>query len=325
MSKISKFSEHINKLLREKSSQQVLSVLFIDGDDARSREAALYLQKEKLAKPIMLLENESQVVNDGLENIIMTQANAKKDEYAQKLVEIRKGKEDYETCRKNLDQRPYFGAMMIRTKEIDSAVGGLIYSTADILRAAFKCIGPKPGVKTISSVIVMHKEDEKLIFTDPSTVQKPSAEQLVDIAANAIDFAKTMGMNDLAGFLTYSTNGSGSGENPDLVRNAVALAQEKGLNIIPGEMQFDSAYDLNVRKHKFPTAPQEELGVYVFPNLESCNIGCKIAQRLGNYGAVGAIMQGVNGAINDFSRGAKVQDVIDVTSITVLKAYEFLK
>ncbi|VEU78302.1 phosphate acyltransferase [Mycoplasmopsis columbinasalis] len=320
---ISKFSLHINEMLRAKAQEQVLSVLFIDGDDERSKEAALYLQQEKLARPVLLVETKDQVLNNGLEYLVMSELAAKKDEYAAKLVEIRKGKEDLATCRKNLDQRPYFGAMMIRTKEIDAAVGGLIYSTADILRAAFKCIGPKPGVKTISSVIVMHKEDEKLIFTDPSTVQKPSAEQLVDIANNAIEFAKTMNMNDLAGFLTYSTNGSGSGENPDLVRQAVALAQEKGLNIIPGEMQFDSAYDLGVRKHKFPSAPQQELGVYVFPNLESCNIGCKIAQRLGQYGAVGAIMQGVNGAINDFSRGAKVQDVIDVTSITILKAYEF--
>lgn len=325
MSKLSKFSEHINTMLKEKAREQVLSVLFIDGEDTRAREAALYLKNNNLAKPIMLLENASQVVNDGLENIIMTEQEAKINEYAAKLVEIRKGKEDLATCLNNLHTRPYFGAMMIRTKDIDSAVGGLIYSTADILRAAFKCIGAKPGIKTISSIIVMHKDDEKLIFTDPSTVQKPNAEQLVDIAANAIDFAKTMNMNDLAGFLTYSTNNSGQGENPDLVREAVKLATEKGLNIVHGEMQFDSAYDLNVRKHKFPQAVQKELGVYVFPNLESCNIGCKIAQRLGGYGAVGAIMQGVNGAINDFSRGAKVQDVIDVTSITILKAYEFLK
>ncbi|NEU03142.1 phosphate acetyltransferase, partial [Escherichia coli] len=80
---------------------------------------------------------------------------------------------------------------------------------------------------------------------------------------------------------------------------------------------FDSAYDLNVRKSKFPSAPQKETGVFIFPNLESCNIGCKIAQRMGNYGAVGAILQGINGAINDFSRGATVADVIDVTSITI--------
>ncbi|QSF13739.1 phosphotransacetylase [Mycoplasma sp. Mirounga ES2805-ORL] len=320
---ISKFSKHINDLLKQKAKKQILSVLFIDGDDERAREAAKYLQHEKLAKPIMLLENESQIVNDGLENIILSKEDKKIEEYAQKLAEIRKGKEDFETCKKSVQTRPYYGAMMIRTKDVDSAVGGLIYSTADILRAAFKCIGAKPGIKTISSVIVMHKDDERLVFTDPSTVQKPTSEQLVDIASNAQDFCKTMEMNDLAGFLTYSTNGSGKGENVTLVKEAVELAKSKNLNMIEAEMQFDAAYDLNVRKHKFPNAPQKELGVYVFPNLESCNIGCKIAQRLGKYGAVGAIMQGVNGAINDFSRGAKVQDVIDVTSITILKGYEF--
>ncbi|UTW25979.1 phosphate acyltransferase [Mycoplasmopsis bovis] len=243
--------------------------------------------------------------------------------YANELVKIRNGKEDYETCLKNMHTRPYYGAMMIKLKDVDSAVGGLIYSTADILRAAFKCIGAKPGIKTISSVIVMHKDDEQLIFTDPSTVQKPNAEQLVDIATNAISFANMMNMNSLGAFLTYSTNNSGKGENPDLVREAAKIATERGLNVINGEMQFDSAYDLNVRKAKFPSAVQKETGVFIFPNLESCNIGCKIAQRMGKYGAVGAILQGINGAINDFSRGATVADVIDVTSITILNGYTF--
>lgn len=325
MANISKFSTHIQNLLTKKAQSKVLSVLFIDGDDKRSREAALFLQNNKLAKPIMLLENESQVVNDGLTNVIMTEETKLIEKLASRMAEIRKGKEDYETCLKLVSYRPYFGAMMLREKLVESAVGGLIYSTADILRAAFKCVGAKAGIKTMSSIIVMHKDDEKLIFTDPSTVEKPTASQLVDLAINASDFARTMEMNDLTGFLTYSTNGSGKGENPDLVREALKMALErKELNLIPGEMQFDSAYDLKVRASKFPSAPQEPLGIYVFPNLESCNIGCKIAQRLGGYGAVGAIMQGVNGAINDFSRGASVQDVIDVTSITILKGYEFL-
>ncbi|TKA59346.1 Phosphateacetyltransferase (Phosphotransacetylase) [Mycoplasmopsis bovis 8790] len=319
----SKFSAYISSLLKEKCQKQILSVLFIDGDDKRAREAALYFKKNNLAKPIMLLENESQVVDDGLENIILSKEEESIKSYANELVKIRNGKEDYETCLKNMHTRPYYGAMMIKLKDVDSAVGGLIYSTADILRAAFKCIGAKPGIKTISSVIVMHKDDEQLIFTDPSTVQKPSAEQLVDIAANAISFANMMNMNSLGAFLTYSTNNSGKGENPDLVREAVKIATERGLSVINGEMQFDSAYDLNVRKAKFPSAVQKEAGVFIFPNLESCNIGCKIAQRMGKYGAVGAILQGVNGAINDFSRGATVADVIDVTSITILNGYTF--
>ncbi|CAL59190.1 Phosphate acetyltransferase [Mycoplasmopsis agalactiae] len=323
MHSTSKFSGYINSLLREKSQKQILSVLFIDGDDKRAREAALYFKNNNLAKPIMLLENESQVVDDGLENIILSKESESITAYAQELVKLRAGKEDYETCFKNMQTRPYYGAMMIKLKAVDSAVGGLIYSTADILRAAFKCIGAKPGIKTISSVIVMHKDDEQLIFTDPSTVQKPNAEQLVDIAANAINFANMMNMNSLGAFLTYSTNNSGKGENPDLVREAVKIATSKSLNVINGEMQFDSAYDLNVRKSKFPSAPQKEAGVFIFPNLESCNIGCKIAQRMGNYGAVGAILQGINGAINDFSRGATVADVIDVTSITILNGYTF--
>ncbi|AIA29209.1 phosphate acetyltransferase [Mycoplasmopsis californica] len=321
---MSNFSEHIQTLLAKKAKNKILSVLFIDGDDKRAREAALYLQEHNLANPIMLLENETQVVQDGLKNIILTQETEKIEQYAQKMAEIRKGKEDLETCRKLVSYRPYYGAMMIKNKDIDSAVGGLIYSTQDILRAAFKCVGPKPGIKTMSSVIIMHKGEEKVIFTDPSTVQKPDVNQLVDLASNAIDFAKSMDMNSLGAFLTYSTNGSGKGENPDLVREAVKIADEKGLNIIKGELQFDSAYDLGVRGKKFPSASQEPVGVYIFPNLESCNIGCKIAQRMGGYGAVGAIMVGVNGAINDFSRGASVQDVIDVTSITILKGYEFL-
>nr|WP_307940626.1 phosphate acyltransferase [Mycoplasmopsis bovis] len=108
-------------------------------------------------------------------------------------------------------------------------------------------------LKLFLSVIVMHKDDEQLIFTDPSTVQKPKCRTISwHCYANAISFANMMNMNSLGAFLTYSTNNSGKGENPDLVREAVKIATERGLNVINGEMQFDSAYDLNVRKAKFP-------------------------------------------------------------------------
>nr|WP_307919301.1 phosphate acyltransferase [Mycoplasmopsis bovis] len=170
----SKFSAYISSLLKEKCQKQILSVLFIDGDDKRAREAALYFKKNNLARPIMLLENESQVVDDGLENIILSKEEESIKAYADELVKIRNGKEDYETCLKNMHTRPYYGAMMIKLKDVDSAVGGLIYSTADILRALLlNVLVQNQELKLFLSVIVMHKDDEQLIFTDPSTVQKP--------------------------------------------------------------------------------------------------------------------------------------------------------
>ena len=60
--------------------------------------------------------------------------------------------------------------------------------------------------------------------------------------------------------------------------------------------------------------------VFVFPEIQSGNIGYKIAQRLGNFQAVGPILQGLNKPVSDLSRGCVEEDVYKVAIITANQA-----
>ncbi|WP_027334916.1 phosphate acetyltransferase [Mycoplasmopsis felifaucium] len=296
------------------------TILLIDGDDPRAISAAILAKKYKNLNIVLLVEKEIENT-DGLNIINMNQNSDKIEELANKYVEIRKGKDTIETARKLLKTRPFYAMMLLATKEVDGVVGGLNYSTADILRAAFKTIGPKEGIKTISSVMIMHKNDETYFFTDISVNPKPELNALVDIAKNAASFAKSFSIEPKLAFLSFSTDGSAVTPETQMISEACRKFNEEydGLNAI-GEIQLDAALDLKVRELKYKhDSYNSPSNVLVFPDLNAGNIGYKIAQRLGNFGAIGPIITGVKMPVNDLSRGSTVDDVLNTILITAMQ------
>ncbi|WP_338822766.1 phosphate acetyltransferase [Mycoplasmopsis felifaucium] len=296
------------------------TILLIDGDDPRAISAAILAKKYKNLNIVLLVEKEIENT-DGLNIINMNQNPDKIEELANKYVEIRKGKDTIETARKLLKTRPFYAMMLLATKEVEGVVGGLNYSTADILRAAFKTIGPKEGIKTISSVMIMHKNDETYFFTDISVNPKPELNALVDIAKNAASFAKSFSIEPKLAFLSFSTDGSAVTPDTQIVSEACRKFNEEydGLNAI-GEIQLDAALDLKVRELKYKhDSYNSPSNVLVFPDLNAGNIGYKIAQRLGNFGAIGPIITGVKMPVNDLSRGSTVDDVLNTILITAMQ------
>lgn len=294
-------------------------IALIDGKDARTQKAAKLLQKYSNIETILLVDQATTI--KGLNILDITHDNVKIDHYIKQYVEIRKGKETAEQAKANINQLPYYAMMMLHNNEVDAVVGGLNYSTADILRAAFKAIGPKPGVKTISSLMIMHKDDQNYIFGDISINIKPNQDQLVEIAQNTANFAKQLNIDPRLAFLSFSTNYSAKSEESILVHEATQKYNELNpKNIAIGDVQFDAAFDLNIRKSKYTlTSFQEQANIYIFPTLDAGNIGYKIAQRLGNFGAIGPIVTGTNKVVNDLSRGSTVDDVINTVLISALQ------
>ncbi|VEU75467.1 phosphate acetyltransferase(phosphotransacetylase) [Mycoplasmopsis maculosa] len=307
-------NNEVSKLTRRR-------ILIIDGDDKRAIDAAKELEKYSNLE-IILLTEKNENINTKAQVLNMFANEEKIEELANKYFELRKGKEDIETSRKVLRTRPFYAMMLLANNEIDGVVGGLNYSTADILRAAFKAIGPKKGIKTISSVMIMHKEEMTYFFTDISVNPKPELENLVDIAKNASDFAKSFNVNPKVAFLSFSTSGSAKTDETIKVSEAAKLFNEsnEGIKAI-GEVQFDTAISENVRKAKYSGESfGGEANIFVFPDLNAGNIGYKIAQRLGNFGAIGPIITGVNKPVNDLSRGSTVEDVVNTVLITSLQS-----
>ena len=306
------------------------SIVFTEGTDARILSAASRLLAGKTLKVILLGEVDAvkKAAADGSFDItgaeIIDPANYEGfDEMVAKMVELRKGKMTDEQCRAALSKGNYFGTMLVKQGKADCLLGGATYSTADTVRPALQLIKCKPGIKSVSSCFIMVRpsatgENEVLAMADCAINIKPTEDELVEIAVETARTAKVFGIDPKVAFLSYSTLGSGKGEDVDKMRNAC----EKAKAVMPefpvdGEMQFDAAVSPRVAQTKCPDSKVAGYAnTFIFPDINAGNIGYKICQRMGNFDAYGPILQGLNAPINDLSRGCNALEVYSMAIIT---------
>ena len=322
-------------------------IVYTEGSDARILESAARLKKGGFLTPI-LVGNVEEVKAaaakggfdiEGLE-ILDPATYPEIDKMVDTMVELRKGKMSAEDCRAALSKGNYFGTMLVKMGVADALLGGATYSTADTVRPALQLIKTKPGAHLVSSAFILTRDtgDEalkKLCMGDcainisyedkldkEGNVTLSAAAQLAEVAVETAKTAKVFGIEPKVAMLSYSTKGSGKGPSVDLVREATAIAKEKAPDVaIDGEMQFDAAVSPVVGQLKFPGSKVAGYAnTFIFPEIQSGNIGYKIAQRLGGFAAYGPILQGLNAPINDLSRGCDAEEVYQMSIITAALA-----
>ena len=207
----------------------------------------------------------------------------KMDEMIDKFVEVRKGKATREQATTLLKDPNYFGTMLIYLGLADGLVSGACHSTGDTVRPALQIIKTKPGASRVFGYFVLQREEERYIFADCAINPNPSSEDLADFAIMSAKEAALYGIDPRVAMLSFSTNGSANTEETQKVREATRIAKEKAPELaIDGEMQFDAAFVPSVGETKFPGSKVAgHANVFIFPDLNSGNIGYKIAQRLG--------------------------------------------
>ena len=317
-----------------KLKQDPKTIVFTEGTDARILEASARLLSGTFLKPV-LVGNEKEVYeaaeragfNIRGAEIVDPENYPEMDAMVEKMVELRKGKMTAEECRALLKKGNYFGTMLVKMGKADCLLGGATYSTADTVRPALQLIKTKPGNKIVSSCFIMVRpaasgENEVLAMADCAINIKPSEDELVEICRETVECAKIFGVDPKVAFLSYSTLGSGKGEDVDKMRNACAKAQELMPGTpIGGEFQFDAAVSPVVAKTKhIADGVGGHANTFIFPDINAGNIGYKIAQRLGNFDAYGPILLGLNAPINDLSRGCNAQEVYSMAIITAALA-----
>ena len=314
--------------------KQPRSIVFPEGPDYRILEAAARLNEDTFLKPILVgnvdeikaVAAEKGFNIDGVE-IIDPLTYPEMDAMVEKMVELRKGKMSADDCRAALSKSNYFGTMLVKMGKADALLGGATYSTADTVRPALQLIKTKPGNSIVSSCFIMVRpsatgDNDVLAMADCAINIDPNEDELVEIAVETAKCAKLFGVDPKVAFLSYSTKGSGKGEDVDKMRNACAMAKEAMPDIpVDGEMQFDAAVSPTVGQLKFPGSQVAGYAnTFIFPDINAGNIGYKIAQRLGGFDAYGPILLGLNAPINDLSRGCNAQEVYSMAIITAALA-----
>ncbi|MGQ4508476.1 phosphate acetyltransferase [Dermabacteraceae bacterium P13128] len=227
-----------------------------------------------------------------------------------------------EQAREKVQDVSYFGTMMVHMGEADGMVSGAVHSTAHTIRPSFEIIKTKPGAKIVSSVFLMALEDRVLVYGDCAVNPDPTAEQLADIAAQSAETATQFGIDPRVAMLSYSTGTSGTGADVDKVREATEIVHASHPELsVEGPIQYDAAVDTSVAKTKLPdSSVAGRATVFVFPDLNTGNNTYKAVQRSAGAIAIGPVLQGLNKPVNDLSRGALVDDIINTVVITAIQA-----
>ncbi|HLK18813.1 MAG TPA: phosphate acyltransferase [Bryobacteraceae bacterium] len=302
------FLEALVRMLRAVPRKQ--RIVFPEGNDPRVQQAALRLERDNLAVPIPLTTGDAR--------------------YAQLYFDLRRHKGITEAQAAEIAVQPlYTAALMVASGDADGFVGGAANTTAETVRAALHCIGPAPGIHTVSSAFLVAVQNFAfghnglLAFADCSVVIDPSPTELAEIAIATAETTRTLiHAEPIVALLSFSTKGSASHPSIDKITEALTILRKRAPDlIVDGELQADAALIEAIGKSKAPGSPVAgRVNTLIFPDIASGNIAVKLVERLGGAAAIGPFLQGLAKPANDLSRGCSADDIYASAVITALRS-----
>jgi len=307
-------------------------IVLPEGEDDRILKAAGRLLRRGVAD-LTIIGEEPQVrsraaelgVNLSAAAVLNPRTSELCDKFAEQYAELRKNKGiTVEQAREIMHDVSYFGTMLVHNDMVDGMVSGATHTTAHTVRPAFEIIKTLPDVATVSSIFLMCLADRVLAYGDCAIVPDPTAEQLADIAISSARTAAQFGIDPRVAMLSYSTGTSGTGADVDKVRTATELVRTREPDLlVEGPIQYDAAVEPSVAATKMPGSKVAgRATVLIFPDLNTGNNTYKAVQRSAGAIAIGPVLQGLNKPVNDLSRGALVEDIVNTVAITAIQAQD---
>jgi phosphate acetyltransferase len=316
--------------LRERARSDRKRIVLPEGDDDRILKSAGRVLHRGIAD-LTILGDESQIraraaeLGVDLDDVAVFDPRASElcDQFAEQYAQLRAKKGvTVEQAREIIHDVSYFGIMLVYNGMVDGMVSGAVHTTAHTVRPAFEIIGTAPGISTVSSVFLMCLPDQVLAYGDCAIVRDPTVEELADIAISAAQTAAQFGIEPRVAMLSYSTGESGSGADVDKVREATGLVRSRAPQVlVEGPIQYDAAVEPSVAATKMrDSLVAGKATVLIFPDLNAGNNAYKAVQRSAGAIAIGPVLQGLKKPVNDLSRGALVDDIVNTVAITAIQA-----
>jgi phosphate acetyltransferase len=316
--------------LRDRARSDRKHIVLPEGDDDRILKSAGRLLQRDIAD-LTILGDESQIraraaelgVNLDAATVFNPRTSELSDQFAEQYAQLRAKKGvTVEQAREIMHDVSYFGTMLVYNGMVDGMVSGAAHTTAHTVRPAFEIIGTAPGISTVSSIFLMCLPDQVLAYGDCAIVPDPTVDELADIAISSARTAAQFGIEPRVAMLSYSTGESGTGADVDKVREATGLVRSRAPQLlVEGPIQYDAAVEPSVAATKMGDSPVAgRATVLIFPDLNAGNNAYKAVQRSAGAIAIGPVLQGLKKPVNDLSRGALVEDIVNTVAITAIQA-----
>jgi len=305
-------------------------VVFGEGEEPKVIRAAHQIIEEGIATPILL--GRPDVIQKTIEEhgltccpeIINPFDFEKHEQYAEAYHELRERKGVTSAiAKRRVRQVNILGSMIVKMGDADAFISGLTYEYPDVIRPALRIHHTREGATRAAGVYIMIVDDRVFLFTDATVNIDPTAEDLVEIACLAADFARTLELDPRVAFLSFSNFGSTPHPLSEKVARAVAMVKERCPDFpFDGEMQADTAVVSEIVDERYPFSEVKDANVLVFPSLESANIAYKLLARLGHAKAIGPILLGMGAPVHVMQTGDEVADIVQITSVAVMDAMD---
>ena len=307
-------------------------VVFTEGEEEVSIRAALAFSNSGYGHPVLLGREVriKQIIADmgldgasDLEIINAKISDHNKDYIGFLYKKLRRRGVLQRDCQRMVNHdRNVFAACMVANGHADALVTGMTRSFQASFEYVTQVIGPKKGKEFVTTSMLVSR-GRTVFMGDTSIHERPSGEQMADIAEVIAEKARSMGHIPRVAILSFSNFGSPESEITQTARDAVAVLDKRKVKFeYEGEMTADIALDYDLMQSRYPfsrlTGPAN---ILVMPGLHSANISFKLMQQLGGGSVIGPMILNGEYPFQIIPMSASVSDLVNAAA---LAAYESL-
>ena len=310
-------------------------IVFPEGTEDKILKAAQILVDEEIATPILMgrsgeIEKRADTLDISLEG--MELLDHVKAPYFDEMVEIyykmrqRKGVTRAD-AHSHLRHREVFGMLMVNEGCADGIVSGLTKPYRESLTPALQIIGVQNRVSRAAGMHLVVTRRGPMLFADTTVNIEPDAETLAEIAIATADVARMFDFEPNVAMLSYSNFGTSRRPQAERVAEATEIIKERRPDLnVDGEMQVEVAADPELRREQFEFSTlKSEANVFIFPDLNSGNIGYKMLDQFSGADILGPMLLGMRRPANVLEMACSVNSIVNLAVFTCLHAQQLEK